>query len=103
MLIKPSPAAIKRIRERLAAEVRALRGGNAARVITKLSPITRGWTGYYRGVVSSKVFASLDNYAWKLLLSGPSAATPPSRRDGSSAATSADSTSSGTTAGVRRP
>jgi RNA-directed DNA polymerase len=67
LLIKPSPAAVKRLRERLAAEVRALRGGNAARVITKLSPITRGWTAYYRGVVSSKIFASLDHYAWTLL------------------------------------
>ncbi|GGQ31456.1 group II intron reverse transcriptase/maturase [Streptosporangium pseudovulgare] len=67
LLIKPSPAAVKRIRERLAAEVRALRGGNAARVITKLSPITRGWAAYYRGVVSSEIFASLDHYAWKLL------------------------------------
>ena len=26
----------------------------------------RGWAAYYRGVVSSKVFASLDDYLWKL-------------------------------------
>jgi RNA-directed DNA polymerase len=67
LLIKPSTAAVKRIRERLAAEIRALRGGNAAMVIARLSPITRGWAAYYRGVVSSEIFSSLDHYAWKLL------------------------------------
>jgi RNA-directed DNA polymerase len=36
-------------------------------VITRLNPIMRGWAAYYRGVVSGKIFDSLDNYAWKLL------------------------------------
>src|SRR6266511_1730555 len=43
LLIKPSPAAVKRLRERLAAEMRALRGSNAAAVITALTPVIRGW------------------------------------------------------------
>lgn len=67
LLIKPSSEAVRRIRKRLAAEVRALRGANAAMVIARLNPITRGWAAYYRGVVSSKIFGSLDHYAWKLL------------------------------------
>ena len=67
LLIKPSKAAIRRLRERLAAEMRALRGGNAAAVIATLSPIIRGWAAYYRGVVSSRLFSSLDSYLWKLL------------------------------------
>jgi RNA-directed DNA polymerase len=66
LLIKPSPAAVKRLRKRLAAEMRALRGSNAAAVITALTPITRGWAAYYRGVVSSKTFNTLDDYMWKL-------------------------------------
>ena len=41
LLIKPSKAAVKRVRERLAAEMRALRGGNAAAVLAKINPITR--------------------------------------------------------------
>ena len=65
-LLKPSPAAIKRLRTRLADEMRALRGSNAAAVIAALTPIIRGWAAYYRGVVSSKVFNQLDNYEWKL-------------------------------------
>lgn len=67
LLIKPSSAAVKRLRERLAAETRALRGANAAAVIMKLSPVVRGWAAYCRTVVSSEIFSSLDSYLWKLL------------------------------------
>jgi RNA-directed DNA polymerase len=66
LLIKPSEAAIRRVRERLAAETRNLRGGNAMMVIATLNPVIRGWAAYYRGVVSSGIFSSLDDYVWKL-------------------------------------
>jgi len=66
LLITPSPAAVKRLRKRLADEMRALRGSNAAAVLAALTPIVRGWAAYYRGVVSSKTFGELDNYVWKL-------------------------------------
>jgi RNA-directed DNA polymerase len=66
LLITPSRAAIKRLRKRLADEMRALRGSNAAAVIAALTPIIRGWAAYYRGVVSSKIFGELDTYVWKL-------------------------------------
>ena len=66
LLIKPSAKAIKRFRERLAREFRALRGANVAAVLAKIVPITRGWVAYYRTVVSSRVFHALTNYLWKL-------------------------------------
>jgi RNA-directed DNA polymerase len=66
LLIKPSTAAIRRLRKRLAAEMRTLRGGNAMAVIATLNPIIRGWAAYYRGVVSSRQFKALDNYMWVL-------------------------------------
>jgi RNA-directed DNA polymerase len=66
LLIKPSKAAIRRVRERLAVEMRRLRGSNADAVIATLNPIIRGWAAYYRGVVSSKVFHTLDYQMWKL-------------------------------------
>jgi RNA-directed DNA polymerase len=65
-LIKPSKAAIRRIRERLRTELRSLRGTNAPTVIKKLNPIIRGWAAYYRTQVSSDVFGALDNYLWQL-------------------------------------
>jgi RNA-directed DNA polymerase len=66
LIIKPSPAAVSRLRKRLAAEMRGLRGSNAMVVIARLNPIIRGWTAYYRGVVSSRTFSALDNYLWRL-------------------------------------
>ena len=66
LLIKPSKAAVKRIRSRLAAEMRILRGSNAKAVLATIVPIVRGWTAYYRGVVSKRVFTSMDDHMWKL-------------------------------------
>jgi RNA-directed DNA polymerase len=65
-LIKPSKAAIRRIRERLRAEMRSLRGTNAQAVIKRLNPIIRGWAAYYRTQVSSEAFDKLDRYLWTL-------------------------------------
>jgi RNA-directed DNA polymerase len=67
LLIKPGKAAIRRLRKRLAAELRRLRGSNVMAVLAKLSPVIRSWAAYYRGVVSSRLFSSLDHYLWQLL------------------------------------
>jgi RNA-directed DNA polymerase len=66
LFIKPGVMAIKRFRDRLAREFRALRGASVAAVLAKIVPITRGWAAYYRTVVSSRVFRALDDYLWKL-------------------------------------
>jgi RNA-directed DNA polymerase len=66
LIIKPSKAAVQRIRERLRTEMRALRGANAAAVLQRLNPIIRGWAAYYRTVVSKHVFTTLDSYMWWL-------------------------------------
>jgi RNA-directed DNA polymerase len=66
LLIKPSKAAVKRIRQRLGTEMRALRGSNAAAVLRTINPIIRGWAAYYRGVVSKEVFAAVDHHLWRL-------------------------------------
>ena len=66
LLIKPSKAAVKRVRERLRKEVRALRGAPPLAVLRAINPIVRGWSAYYRTVVSKEAFASLDSYLWQL-------------------------------------
>jgi RNA-directed DNA polymerase len=66
LLIKPSQAAIRRIRKRLRTEIRALRGAHIIEVLKRLNPIIRGWSAYYRTAVSSQAFAALDDYLWKL-------------------------------------
>jgi RNA-directed DNA polymerase len=65
-LIKPSKAAVRRIRERLRTELRSMRGTNAPTVIKRLNPIIRGWAAYYRTQVSAEIFGSLDQYPWEL-------------------------------------
>ncbi len=66
LLIKPSKAASRRVRERLRTEMRSLRGANAPAVLKRLNPIIRGWSAYYRGVVSRATFNALDSYMWAL-------------------------------------
>ncbi|HET9254552.1 MAG TPA: group II intron reverse transcriptase/maturase, partial [Pseudonocardiaceae bacterium] len=65
-LIRPSKAAIRRIRQRLREELRGLRGSNAHAVIKRLNPIIRGWAAYYRTQASAKIFGDLDHYLWQL-------------------------------------
>jgi RNA-directed DNA polymerase len=69
LLIKPSKAAVARFRKRLTAEIRSLRGANAAAVVARLNPIIRGWAAYYRSVVSKRTFVHLDTHMWKLVMS----------------------------------
>ena len=66
LLIKPSKAAVRRIRKRLRDELRSLRGSNAQAVIRRLNPIIRGWANYYRTQVSAEAFGKLDSYLWRL-------------------------------------
>ncbi len=66
LLIKPSKAALRRCRERLAAETKVLRGANAAALLQRLNPFIRGWSAYYRTVVSSRAFHGLDKHVWSL-------------------------------------
>jgi RNA-directed DNA polymerase len=66
LLIKPSKAAIRRVRERMRIELLSLRGANAKAVLIRLNPIVRGWAAYYRTVVSSETFHSLDHHLWQL-------------------------------------
>jgi len=65
LLIKPSPAALHRHQQHLRAELHGLRGRNVPQVIQRLNPLIRGWTNYYRTVVSSAAFASLDRHLWQ--------------------------------------
>jgi RNA-directed DNA polymerase len=66
LLTKPGAKAIKRFRERLAKEFRALRGANVLAALAKIVPIVRGWVAYYQTGVSSRVLSALTAYLWKL-------------------------------------
>jgi RNA-directed DNA polymerase len=71
LLIKPSKAAVRRVKRKLATEMRRLRGHNASAVLAAICPITRGWASYYRSVVSKKTFTTVDDYLWQLTYASP--------------------------------
>jgi len=66
LLITPGKEQVRRLRERLSAEVRAMRGANAAAVMHRLNPVIRGWSAYERSGVSGRVFARLDHHVWHI-------------------------------------
>ena len=103
LLIKPSKAAVKRIRARLTAEMKALRGHNAQMVLIRLNPIIRGWSAYYRHAVSAGCSTSWTITCGSSPTSGRSSPIRTSRSTGSSPGTSARSTQAARPVGVRRP
>jgi RNA-directed DNA polymerase len=46
--------------------MRSLRGAAPAVIIGRFNPIITGWSAYYRGVVSTQTFHTLDHYLWRL-------------------------------------
>jgi RNA-directed DNA polymerase len=66
LLITPSKESVKRLRKRLTADVRSMHGANAAAVVFRLNPVVRGWSAYYRSVVSGRIFSGLDHHVWHL-------------------------------------
>ena len=67
MLIKPSEDAVRRVKEKIKNTIRDYRGSPAERLIGALAPLVRGWSTYYRHVVSTKIFKRLDNFTYKAL------------------------------------
>ncbi|MFL6142178.1 MAG: group II intron maturase-specific domain-containing protein [Labedaea sp.] len=65
LLIKPSTAAVRRIKRKLAEQMRRLRGQNVSAVLARSAP-SRGMASFCRSVVSKKTFNTLDDYLWKL-------------------------------------
>jgi Group II intron, maturase-specific domain len=62
-LIKPAPEAQKRHKPQLKQPIRTLRGASQEGLITRLNPLIRGWTFYYRSVVASQCF---NRMAWEM-------------------------------------
>jgi RNA-directed DNA polymerase len=67
VLTKPSRDATKKIRCRIAEELRALRGASPLEVITTMNPIIRGQANYFRPGASKKAYQALDNHLWQHL------------------------------------
>ena len=62
LLITPSKKAVIAKRKELGDIWRRLKGSPIQAVLDHINPIIRGWSQYYRTVVSSKVFGELDHW-----------------------------------------
>jgi hypothetical protein len=92
LITRPSKAAIKRVKHRLAVEMRALRGTNAAAVLAKINPIVRDGrttTGERHRPGPSQPWTTTRGNS---PTNGPATATRTSRRPGSPPGTTAGST-----------
>lgn len=67
-IIKPSKEAIIRHIKETKQRIKELRSSSQVELINALNPIIRGWSAYYRTVVSSQVFTACDNVLFHQLL-----------------------------------
>lgn len=74
LLIKPNKAAVKRIRARLSAEMKALRGANVEPVLQRLNPIIRGqarragrtkWVKFINDVLAAQRVLRLQDLTYR--------------------------------------
>ncbi|MER7706768.1 group II intron reverse transcriptase/maturase [Kitasatospora sp. NPDC097605] len=65
LVIKPSRAAVTRVKEKVREMTRGLATAPTEIVIKQLNPLIKGWSTYYRGAVSSETFSTLENFMYK--------------------------------------
>jgi RNA-directed DNA polymerase len=68
-LITPAKGSVERHYQRLRQVVQQMRGAPQGALIMRLNPLIRGWGNYYRSVVSSRTFSTLDDRLYHLLRS----------------------------------
>ena len=66
-LIKPSKDSIDRHKRRLSSIVTGHKNAPQEALINKLNPVIRGWSNYFKTVVSKDAYQSWDNYLWEIL------------------------------------
>ncbi len=66
-VIKPSDKSIRNHKEQLSQIVRRHKSAPQTVLIAKLNPMIRGWSNYFKTVVSKETYNDMDEYLWKLL------------------------------------
>jgi len=67
-LIKPSKKKILEHYEKIVETIIRHNAATQESLISQLNPLIRGWSNYYKIVVSKRIFAKLDNLIWHRLL-----------------------------------
>lgn len=69
LLIKPSNKKVLDFCKRIGREITAMKGYEQEAVIKRLNPILRGFSNYYKGVVSKETFEYIKSRTWRYLWS----------------------------------
>ena len=64
-IIKPSKDSIKKAKAKIKDIFEFAKGQNVEYLIDKLNPVIDGIAEFWKPMVSSKAFSSIDNYIWK--------------------------------------
>ena len=67
LLIKPSKKKVLDFCKRIGNEISKMNGNEQEVIIKRLNPILRGFTNYYKGVVSKETFSYISNRVWQYL------------------------------------
>lgn len=67
LLTKPSLGSQKRFRENVKIKLAQLKSATQAQVVATLQPMIKGWSNYYRHVVSKTIFSKMDHWLWEKL------------------------------------
>ena len=66
LLIKPAKASVAAVKDKIQSIFKASGSLPQDALIRQLNPIIRGWGGYYRHVVSKKLFCDIDHAIWRM-------------------------------------
>ncbi|MBC6474344.1 MAG: group II intron reverse transcriptase/maturase [Hormoscilla sp. GM102CHS1] len=66
-LRKPSNKSIGKHKERLSEVITSHKAAPQAALISRLNPIIRGWSNYFRTAVSKEAYSEMDHYLWTIL------------------------------------
>ena len=67
LLIKPSKKKVLDVCKRIGKEIKRLNGDEQEKIIKKLNPILRGFSNYYKYVVSKEIFGYISHRIWQYL------------------------------------
>jgi RNA-directed DNA polymerase len=67
LLIKPSKKKVLDFCKRIGKEIKRLNGDEQEKIIKKLNPILRGFSNYYKYVVSKEIFGYISHRIWQYL------------------------------------